>query len=141
MTSPKVNPTRFKPGQSGNPSGRKPGTGALQKLRAELQGVMPEIITQLIEMARGGDLQAMKLLLDRGYAPIKATEQPVELELPEGGTLTAKAEAVLSAAAAGVLAPTQAAQLITALGTVAKIVEIDDLSTRIAKLEEANAKS
>jgi hypothetical protein len=134
----KANKTSFKPGQTGNPMGRKPGTGALQKLRAELQDFMPEIITQLIDMARGGDIQAMRLLLDRGYAPIKATEQPVELDLPEGGTLTAKAEAVLSAAASGVLAPTQAAQLITALGTVAKIAEIDDLAARITKLEESN---
>lgn len=139
MTHPKANKTSFKPGQTGNPLGRKPGTGALQKLRAELQGVMPEIITQLIDMARGGDLQAMKLLLDRGYAPIKATEQPVEIELPEGGTLTAKAESVLSAAANGVLAPTQAAQLITALTSMAKIAEIDELEARIAKLEESNA--
>ncbi|WP_342620845.1 DUF5681 domain-containing protein [Rhodoferax sp. GW822-FHT02A01] len=140
MTHPKSNKTSFKPGQSGNPAGRKPGTGALQKLRADLQDFMPEMIEQLKEMARGGDIQAMRLLLERGYAPIKATEQPVELELPEGGTLTAKAEAVLSAAAAGKLAPTQAAQLITALGTVAKIAEFDELEARIAKLEESNAK-
>ena len=55
-----------------------------------------------------------------------------------GGTeqVTAKAAAVLSAAAAGVLAPGQAAQLISALGTIAKIGEIDELASRVAALEE-----
>lgn len=73
--------------------------------------------------------------------PIKAIEQAVELQLPDGGTLTAKASAVLSAAAAGELAPTQAAQLITALGTLAKITEIDELAARITSLEDKqNAK-
>lgn len=63
-------------------------------------------------------------------------EQAVELQLPDGGTLTVKASAVLSAAAAVELAPTQAAQLITTLGTLAKITEIDELAARITSLEE-----
>ena len=57
------------------------------------------------------------------------------LQLPHDGTLTAKAAAVLSAAAAGDLAPGQAAQLIAALGTLAKIHEVDELVARIEKLE------
>jgi hypothetical protein len=46
---------------------------------------------------------------------MKAIEQAVELRLPDDGTLTTKATAVFSAAAAGELAPTHAAQLIAAL--------------------------
>lgn len=68
--------------------------------------------------------------------PVKAIEQAVELQLPDGGTLTVKASAVLSVAAAVELAPTQAAQLITALATLAKITEIDELAARITSLEE-----
>ena len=68
--------------------------------------------------------------------PVKPTEQAIELELPEGGTLTAKASAVLHAAASGELAPGQAAQMIAALGTVAKIIETDDLAQRIKALED-----
>ena len=44
-----------------------------------------------------------------------------------------------SAAAAGDLAPGQAAQLIAALGTLAKICELDELAARIEKLEAARA--
>lgn len=68
--------------------------------------------------------------------PVKAIEQAVELQLPDGGTLTVKASAVLSVAAAVELAPTQAAQLITALATLAKIAEIGELAARITSLEE-----
>ena len=86
--------------------------------------------------AKGGDVQAARLILERILPPVKAVEQAVELQLPADGTLTAKASAVLSAAAAGDLAPGQAAQLIAALGTLAKIHESDELATRIALLEE-----
>lgn len=136
MTKPKANKTSFQPGQSGNPNGKKPGTGELQKLRAALADHLPDIIDQLVESAKSGDIQAARLILERILPPVKAIEQPVVLHMPEGGTLTAKAEAVLSAAALGDLAPTQAAQLITALGTLAKITEIDDLAARITQLEE-----
>ena len=138
-----MNPTSkggWKPGQSGNPKGKPPGSGELQKLRASIGAHVPEIIDQLVTQAKGGDVQAARLLLERVLAPIKATEQTVTVSLPEDQTLTAKATAVLNAAASGDLAPSQAAQLITALGTVAKITEIDELEIRIAKLEERHAK-
>lgn len=134
MTDKKSN--GWKPGQSGNPKGKSPGSGHLQRLRASLQEHVPEIIDQLVQAAKGGDIQAARILLDRVFPPMKATEQAVELDLPEGGTLTAKAESLLTAASHGLLAPSQAAQLITAIGAVAKICEIDELVTRITALEE-----
>lgn len=125
----------WQPGQSGNPKGKTPGSGELQKLRASIAADVPAILAGLVMAAKDGDVQAARLILERVLPPIKAIEQAVALQLPEGGTLTAKATAVLSAAAAGELAPTQAAQLITALGTLAKITEIDELAARITALE------
>ena len=140
MTEKKI--SRWKPGQTGNPKGRPPGQSAITKMRASLASDVPDILAGLVLAAKGGDVQAARLILERVLPPVKAIEQAVELQLPEGGTLTAKAAAVLSAAAAGDLAPTQAAQLITALGTLAKITEIDELAARITSLEEKqNAKS
>ena len=129
----------WKPGQSGNPKGKTPGSGELQKLRASIAEHVPSILEQLVTAAQGGDVQAARLILERVLPPMKAIEQAVALQLPEGGTLTAKASAVLAAAAAGVLAPTQAAQLIAALGTVAKISEVDELAARIVALENKHA--
>ena len=132
---------KWKPGVSGNPKGKTPGSGELQKLRATLAADVPGILAGLVTAAKGGDIQAARLILERILPPVKAIEQAVELQLPNDGTLTAKASAVLSAAAAGELAPGQAAQLIAALGTLAKISEVDELAARITALEVRLAKS
>ncbi|CAH1903705.1 conserved hypothetical protein [Candidatus Nitrotoga sp. HW29] len=126
---------RWKAGESGNPKGRTPGTGKVAKLRDSIAAHLPAIITQLVAKAKEGDSQAARLLLERVLPPMKPIEQPTMLILPNDGSLTAKAAAVLTAAAAGELAPSQAAQIITALGTLAKITEVDELAARITALE------
>ena len=68
--------------------------------------------------------------------PIKAIEQPVELVLPNGEGLTAQGMALVEAVAAGILAPSQGASLLSGLGALARIREIDELEQRITKLEE-----
>ena len=136
MTEPKKKrPGRWKAGESGNPAGRKPGTGEVARLRAAIGERVPELLAALMTKALEGDVGAARLLLERAIAPLKGIEQAVTLQLPNDGTLTAKATAVLSAAAAGDLAPGQAAQLIAALGTLAKISEVDELAARITALE------
>lgn len=126
----------WKPGQSGNPKGKTPGSGQLQKIRAALSDDVAEILTTLSTAAKSGDVQAARLILERVLPPIRAVEQAQALAIPAHGSLTDKAHAVLGAAASGELAPGQAAQLITALGTVAKIAEIDELAARVAALEK-----
>jgi hypothetical protein len=78
------------------------------------------------------------VILERVLPPLKAIEQAVALQLPEG-TLTAKAGALLDAAALGELTPAQASQLIAAVGTIGKITEFDELNARITQLEQRNA--
>jgi hypothetical protein len=60
----------WKPGQSGNPSGRPPGSSESGRLRAAISEHLPEIIDQLVEKARGGDIQAARLLLERVLPPV-----------------------------------------------------------------------
>ena len=135
MTEPKKKRGSWKLGQSGNPKGRPPGVGVIGKLRASLAGDVPEILAGLVLAAKGGDVQAARLILERILPPIKPIEQAVALQLPEGGTLTAQGRAVLSAVADGELAPSQGAALLGAIGTLARVTEIDELSARIAALE------
>jgi len=83
----KKRPGRWKAGESGNLKGKPPGSGELQKLRAAIGEHVPEIINQLVAAARGGDIQAARLILERVLPPVKAIEQPQTIDLPEG-TLT-----------------------------------------------------
>ena len=126
--------SRWRPGQSGNPAGRKPGTGEVAKLRAAIAEHVPDIIERLVGAARDGDTQAARLLLERVLPPVKAIEMPAVVDLP-GDTLAEHGRAVLMAAADGELAPTQAASLISALGALARVVEVDELTRRVEALE------
>ena len=138
MTEKKM--SRWKPGQTGNPKGRPPGQSEITRLRASLTGDVPEILAGLVMAAKGGDVQAARLILERILPPVKAIEQAVELQLPVDGTLTAQGRAVLSAVAGGDLAPSQGAALLGAIGTLARVTEIDELTARIAALEATHAK-
>ena len=126
---------KWKPGQSGNPRGRKRGTGEVGKLRESIAEHVPEIIAKLVEQAKGGDAGAARLLLERVLPPIKASELAVAIPLAAGASLADQGRAVLDAAGAGALAPGQAAQLLTGLGALAKLIEADELDARIAALE------
>lgn len=137
MTNSK-SPGRWKSGESGNPAGRKPGSGEVAKLRAAMAEHVPALVTVLVERAMSGDIGAARLLLERTIAPLKASEEPARLTMPEG-TLAEKAHAVVQAAADGNLAPGQAAQIIGALGGVAKIIETTEIIGRIEALEARNA--
>jgi len=142
MTAVKQKPPGlWKKGESGNPKGRPAGAGEVSKIRASIAARVPELLAKLIEQALAGDTGAARLLLERAVAPLKAAEQPQALTLPDG-TLTEQGRAVLASVAAGVLAPGQGAQLLTGIGTLARVAEIDELSKRITKLEETqNGKS
>lgn len=134
MSESKANGGRWRPGESGNPNGRKVGTGEVALLRAGIAKHVPSIVKKLVAQAKGGDTAAARLLLERALAPVRAAEAPVSFELPEG-TLTERGDAVLKAAAAGELSPGQASQLMTALAAQAKLTETDELAARIAALE------
>lgn len=127
--------TKFKPGRSGNPSGRPPGKSETQKLRDAIGKHVPDIITKLVEQAKGGDASAARLLLERVLPPMKPTEQAQRIEMPADADLSMKGNAVMQAAADGLIPAAHAASLMTALGNLARVVEVDALQKRIEALE------
>ncbi len=134
MTKAKATGRPWRPGQSGNPAGRKPGSGEVAKLRASIAEHVPAIVAQLVEAAKAGDVQAARLLLERVIPPMKSAELAQAVPLP-GATLTERGRAVLAAVEAGDLAPGQGAALLAAVGTLARVAEVDELAGRIAALE------
>nr|ART37178.1 D475 [uncultured bacterium] len=127
---------RWQPGSSPNPAGRKPGSGAIGRLRASIASHLPAIIERLVEQALEGDTAASRLLLERCVAPLKATELPEPVNLPDG-SLSEQGRAVLAAVAAGELSTGQGAALLSGLGALARVVEIDELAARVAELEKS----
>ena len=85
--------------------------------------------------ALAGDMQAARIILDRLVPSLRPVEMPAVLRLPASATLASQAKAVVNAAAAGELDPIQAAQIVTALGGVAKSIEATELLERIEALK------
>ena len=129
---------RFAVGNEGSP-GRPPGRGAVAEMRETLATDLHKIIDTLKAQALAGDPQAIRIILDRVLPTLRPVELPAVLALPTGGTLADQAQAVVQAAAAGDLAPGQAAQIVGALGSVAKIIETTELVRRIEALEARSA--
>lgn len=141
MTEKRTPPNPWKPGQSGNPAGRKPGTGPAAKLRAAIEKDVPAIIKTLVLSAKAGDVGAARLLLERVLPPIKATEHPVPVPMPPEATLADQGRAVVTAASVGTLAPSQAAQLLAGLGALVRVIEATEFEQRLRALEDDHART
>jgi len=128
-------------GSSGNPLGRKPGSGEVAKLRQGIASKLPDIIKRLVESALEGDVGASRLLLERVIPPLKPTESPVTITMPKNAGLTEQGQAVVTAIAKGEVSPTQGAAMLGGLGVMARIKELDVLEARIAALEAGNVES
>jgi hypothetical protein len=135
MTLTRLPDGRFPPGASGNPAGRPKTESAA--LRAELAEHGEDIAKVVLDAALAGDLQAAKLVLDRISPPLKAQAAPVLLNLPSPENATGTAAAIIRAAADGEIPPDVATQLVGAVGTLARIIEIDELKDRLEALERA----
>ena len=132
--------SRFKPGQSGNPKGKPPGTKhASTKLRDVIAGDLPKILATLRDRALEGDVQAASLLLSRCLPPLRPESATQAIKL-SGASLGERAEAIVKAAVDGELPTSAAAELMGVLSGQAKILETIELERRIAALEERNEK-
>src|SRR5215471_18057973 len=104
----------FEPGKSGNPAGKLKGTRNKTTLAVEalLDGEAETITRKAIELAKAGDMAALRLCLDRIAPPRK--DRPVAFDLPKINSAAdaAKASAALvTAVASGDLTPSEAVEL------------------------------
>ena len=128
----------WKAGQSGNPRGRPPGAVTKHAaLRTAIEQHVPEILNALIDSAKRGDTTAAKLILERCLPALKPQGTPVTVTM--GETLTESGQRILKAIGAGEITPEQGGSLLSGLGVLARVIEVDELSRRIDALERGQA--
>jgi hypothetical protein len=129
----------FQIGQSGNPAGRPRGARNRRTLALEsiMEGESEVITRKVVEMAKGGHMTAIRLIIDR-LAPVQK-DRPVDFELPPMNTpadAVAASAAIAAAVAAGDLTPLEAAQLSKVVHAYVQALEARVFEQQMAKLEE-----
>jgi hypothetical protein len=128
----------FLPGQSGNPSGRRPGTKTRKQLIVEqiFEADASAVGKKAVELALGGDMLAIKCILDR-VAPAPRGRK-VQFHLPQVSSredLVGVVNSILRAASEAVITIDEAASLANAVESGVRIVEFAELAERVVALE------
>lgn len=133
-------PTKWLPGQSGNPNGRPKGSKNKKTLLVEeFEKDGTKIARVVMDAALAGDMQAANLVLQRLSPPLRSRSQMVQFELDATAPLTQQAQQVLSAVAEGEVDPETGKLLIDAISAFAGLKATDDLEARLAALEGRQA--
>lgn len=126
-------------GTSGNPSGRPKGARnrTTRALEALLDGEADAVTRALVEAAKGGDVTAGRVILDRLLPPAKG--RTVEFDMPlvnSAADLPNATAALLKAVADGAILPGEAVEVGKVLEVHLKALEVADLDARLTALEE-----
>ena len=128
----------FEKGESGNPAGRPRGSRNRATLLMEslLADDAEAIGRKAIELAKQGDMAAIRLCMDR-LAPARKGE-PVAFELPpldKPADSVAAAAEIVAAVAAGELTPSEAADLAKVVDVYVRAIATTAFDERLTKLE------
>ena len=128
----------FQKGQSGNPNGRPKGARNKTTLAVEamLDGEHEAITRKAIEMAKSGDISAIRICLDR-LAPARK-DRHIEFALPKMQKASDAAEAaaaIVAAVSVGELTPSEASELTKVVECYARTLQVSDFETRLERLE------
>lgn len=128
---------KFMPGESGNPKGRPRGRKDRRSaLRELIAPHVPAVLDRVVQAALSGDMAAAKLLLERTVPVLRPHGELVRIEMKPDATLAEHGAAIVAATLAGSLTPAEAADVLTALASQARLIESTDLALRVELLEE-----
>lgn len=129
----------WKPGQSGNPAGKP--KGALNKTTLAVLDLMEgeaDIVTRkCIDMAKGGDMVAMRLFLER-IAPASKSRR-IKIDLPPIVTAAdcLTAQGIITAAmASGEISPDEADTMANVVELKRRAIETLEFERRLESLEK-----
>ena len=130
----------FEKGRSGNPAGKPPGAmNKSSKLRELLIPHAKELVNTLIALAKGGDVNALRLCIERLIPRVKS--ETVRFTFPEGSDLS-RAESLTQIGAELIksiaderLTPEQGKAISDILEFQRKAIETEKIEGRITSLE------
>ena len=126
---------RGRPFEKGN-GGRRPGSKNRTTLVAEalLEGEEVYLVRKAIELAKAGDTQMLKFLLDR----ILPKERRIHADLPVMNHSSDAIDAlalVIDAVNTGRIVPSEAAALASLVGAYTRVMDVAELQERVENLE------
>ncbi|MBF0258639.1 MAG: hypothetical protein HQK62_07345 [Desulfamplus sp.] len=131
----------FKPGKSGNPAGRPKGTKNKLTIAAQslLKGEAEALTRKAVEMALNGDIQALRLCIERLLPPVREPLlEPFKMpSIKKAESLPRVTEMILKEVAAGNLTPGQGESISRIVEQHRKSLELNDLELRLKALERA----
>lgn len=135
---------KFVKGQSGNPNGRPKGAlNSTTKAAMELLDGEAEAITRkAITLALSGDMQAIKLVLERTIPARK--ERAITLDLSDicaAKDVMHASKKIINAVSIGELTPSEGNAVMVLLENIRKAIETMEFEQRINHLEVHHAKS
>jgi len=123
---------RFKPGQSGNPSGRTKRPPIYRKLLEELT---VDATAALRDLIAERDPQAVLWVMGRWIPPIKPRAFPVSVNLPDDDPV-GQVRVVLADLANGRVTIDEAVALLTAAKVAAEISSVAEMRAELDELKE-----
>jgi len=126
-------PTRWKKGESGNPSGR-PSKGA--EIRRSLLEMTPLALEAIVQGIKSGDSTCLKIWADRCDPVSKSTIQPVEF-LCDTTDLSRAALSIISAISQGQVPPDVGTVILKGIADASKIIEVESLQREVEELKQA----
>lgn len=128
----------FEPGRSGNSAGRPRGVRPkhLQLMDEVFAEGGEEVARMAVQMAKAGDVGAMRLCAERAGPPPK--DRPIHFYLPPIETpadLTKATGALLHGVASGEITPSQAAELAKIIDIHMRAIEAANAEARVAAAE------
>ncbi|MGQ4879820.1 DUF5681 domain-containing protein [Billgrantia sp. LNSP4103-1] len=124
---------RFIKGTTGNPGGRP---RKADELRSLLEGDAKDVARKVIEAAKGGDMQACRIVVERILPPVRPAHACVAFDFDADASLTDQSRQILAAVAEGKLPPDQGKALLDGIAALSRVTEMDELARRIAAIEE-----
>ena len=128
---------QFSKGVSGNPAGRPKGIKDKRHRYSEaIDSMIPQVLDSVFQRAIAGDMTAARMLLDRTLPSKRPAQERVEIE--HSGNIAKDAQNVLRSVLDGEVSPDVGASLLSAMTSVLKAIEVEELAKRIEALEEAS---